>query len=109
MAAAKPLQLNKERRNMTFFRTLAAGLGALALSLSAQAAGGAKHAHVPEEGWPFAGPLGQLDQDSVQRGYQVYREVCASCHGMKLMSYRNLGEKGGPFYDRPIRTRMIIR
>lgn len=84
---------------MTFFRTLAAGLGALALTLSAQAAGGAKHAHGPEEGWPFAGPLGQLDQDSVQRGYQVYREVCASCHGMKLLSYRNLGEKGGPFYD----------
>ncbi len=88
---------------MTLFRTLAstlaAGLGALALTLSAQAAGGAKHAHAPEEGWPFAGPLGQLETDSVQRGYQVYREVCASCHGMKLLSYRNLGEKGGPFYD----------
>lgn len=84
---------------MTLFRTLAAGLGALALTLSAQAAGGAKHAHAPEEGWPFAGPLGQLDMDSVQRGYQVYREVCSSCHGMKLLSYRNLGEKGGPFYD----------
>ena len=84
---------------MNFFRILCAGLGAAALSLSAQAAGGAKHAHGPEGGWPFQGPVGQLDMPSVQRGYQVYREVCASCHGMKLLSYRNLGEKGGPFYD----------
>ncbi len=84
---------------MTFFRTLAAGFGALALGLSAQAAGGAKQAQAPEEGWTFTGPVGQLDMDSVQRGYQVYREVCSSCHGMKLLSYRNLGEKGGPYYD----------
>ncbi len=93
---------------MTVFRSIIAGLGALALTVSAHAAGGSKHAHAPHfttgegqevDGWPFAGPLGQLEQDSVQRGYQVYREVCASCHGMKLLSYRNLGEKGGPFYD----------
>lgn len=84
---------------MTLFRTLAAGIGAIALTLSAHAAGGAKHSHAPEEGWPFAGPVGQLETDSVQRGYQVYREACSSCHGMKLLSYRNLGEKGGPFYD----------
>jgi len=84
---------------MTIIRSLAAGLGALALTLSAHAAGGAAHPHEPEGGWEFAGPLGQLETDSVQRGYQVYREVCASCHGMKLLSYRNLGEEGGPFYD----------
>ncbi len=84
---------------MKFLRILSAGLGALALTVSAHAAGGAKHAHGPEDGWPFTGPVGQLDMPSVQRGYQVYREVCAACHGMKLMSYRNLGEKGGPFYD----------
>ncbi len=88
---------------MKIFRTLAAGLGALSLTLSlplaAHAAGGAKQANAPEQGWPFAGPVGQLDMDSVQRGYQVYREVCASCHGMEKLSYRNLGEKGGPFYS----------
>ncbi len=85
---------------MTIFRTVIAGLGALALGLTAHAAGGKKHAHAPEEGWSFAKmPAGQIDKESAQRGYQVYREVCASCHGMKLLSYRNLGEKGGPFYD----------
>lgn len=57
------------------------------------------HAHEPEGGWAFEGPLGELDMASVQRGYQVYREVCASCHSMRLMHYRNLGEPGGPFYD----------
>ncbi|MGB0261422.1 MAG: cytochrome c1, partial [Henriciella sp.] len=84
---------------MTFFRILNAVFAASALSLSAHAAGGAKHAHAPEDGWSFASPVGKLEMDSVQRGFQVYREVCASCHGMKLLSYRNLGEPGGPFYD----------
>ncbi len=85
---------------MKLFRPLLAGLGALALGLTAHAAGGAKHAHAPEGGWEFAKvPAGKLDKDSVQRGFQVYQEVCASCHSMKLLSYRNLGEKGGPFYS----------
>ena len=35
----------------------------------------------------------------MQRGYQVYTEVCASCHSMNLLSYRNLGEKGGPEFS----------
>ncbi|MEM5516686.1 cytochrome c1 [Henriciella sp. AS95] len=84
---------------MKFLRFISAGLGAAAIVASAHAAGGALHAHGPEEGWAFEGPLGELDMDSVQRGYQVYREVCSSCHSMRLMSYRNLGEPGGPFYD----------
>ncbi|MEE2878488.1 MAG: cytochrome c1 [Pseudomonadota bacterium] len=84
---------------MKFLRFISAGLGAVAIAASAHAAGGALHAHAPEGGWAFEGPLGELDMNSVQRGYQVYREVCASCHSMKLLSYRNLGEPGGPFYD----------
>lgn len=84
---------------MKTFRILAAGLAGLALAGLAHAAGGAKHADGPDGGWPFEGITGKYDQASVQRGYQVYKEVCSSCHGMKLLSYRNLGEKGGPFYD----------
>lgn len=49
--------------------------------------------------WSFEGPFGRFDKAQVQRGYKVYREVCSSCHSMDLMSYRNLGQKGGPFYD----------
>jgi ubiquinol-cytochrome c reductase cytochrome c1 subunit len=49
--------------------------------------------------WSFTGPLGKYDQAQLQRGYKVYREVCSACHSMNLMYFRNLGQKGGPFYD----------
>ena len=46
--------------------------------------------------WSFKGLFGKFDRGSLQRGYQVYTEVCSSCHSMKYLSYRNLAEKGGP-------------
>ena len=46
--------------------------------------------------WSFKGLFGKFDRSALQRGYQVYTEVCASCHSMKYVSYRNLAEKGGP-------------
>ena len=46
--------------------------------------------------WSFKGLFGKFDRASLQRGYQVYTEVCSSCHSMKYLSYRNLAEKGGP-------------
>ena len=46
--------------------------------------------------WSFKGLFGKFDRASLQRGYQVYTEVCSSCHSMKYLSYRNLSEKGGP-------------
>tara|TARA_X000000368_G_C22915870_1_gene660765 strand:+ start:161 stop:940 length:780 start_codon:yes stop_codon:yes gene_type:complete len=49
--------------------------------------------------WTFKGVTGTFDRASLQRGYQVYKEVCASCHSMQLLSYRNLGEKGGPEFS----------
>jgi ubiquinol-cytochrome c reductase cytochrome c1 subunit len=56
-------------------------------------------APLKEMHWSFEGPLGRFDQEQLQRGYKVYHDVCSSCHSMKLMSYRNLGQPGGPFYD----------
>ena len=49
--------------------------------------------------WSFKGLFGKFDRVSLQRGYQVYTEVCASCHSMKYLSYRNLAEKGGPEFS----------
>jgi len=49
--------------------------------------------------WSFKGVTGKFDRASLQRGYQVYNEVCASCHSMNLVSYRNLGEPGGPEFS----------
>jgi len=51
-------------------------------------------------GFSFETPVfGRFDQGALQRGYKVYAEVCSSCHSMKLMSYRNLCQQNGPFYD----------
>ena len=49
--------------------------------------------------WSFKGLFGKFDRASLQRGYQVYTEVCASCHSMKYLSYRNLAEPGGPEFS----------
>lgn len=46
--------------------------------------------------WSFKGLTGKFDRAALQRGYQVYKEVCSSCHSMQYLSYRNLGESGGP-------------
>ncbi len=46
--------------------------------------------------WSFKELTGKFDRASLQRGFQVYKEVCSSCHSMQYLSYRNLGEPGGP-------------
>ncbi|MEM7619337.1 MAG: cytochrome c1 [Pseudomonadota bacterium] len=54
---------------------------------------------VPKQSWTFNGFFGTYDKAQLQRGFQVYKEVCAACHGMKYLSYRNLGESGGPGFS----------
>ena len=49
--------------------------------------------------WSFKGPFGKFDRSALQRGYQVYTEVCSSCHSMKYLSYRNLVQSGGPEFS----------
>ena len=49
--------------------------------------------------WSFKGLTGKFDRASLQRGFQVYKEVCSSCHSMQYLSYRNLGELGGPEFS----------
>ena len=49
-----------------------------------------------ETDWTFKGLFGKYDRGALQRGYQVYTEVCAACHSMQYLSYRNLAEPGGP-------------
>ncbi len=49
--------------------------------------------------WSFDGIFGTFDRASLQRGYQVYQEVCAGCHSVQHLSYRNLSEKGGPEFS----------
>jgi len=49
--------------------------------------------------WSFKSFFGTFDRASLQRGYQVFNEVCSSCHSIKYLSYRNLTEKGGPEFS----------
>ena len=72
---------------------------ALGFAAAAQASFAATTQAEPKDvHWSFEGPFGRFDQEQLQRGYKVYHDVCSSCHAMHLMSYRNLGQVGGPFY-----------
>lgn len=48
----------------------------------------------PKQHWHHQGVFGTYDKASLQRGFQVYKQVCSACHGMKLLSYRNLAGLG---------------
>jgi ubiquinol-cytochrome c reductase cytochrome c1 subunit len=75
---------------MRIFLTAFAGL--FLISATAQAASDAKHPkHVD---WAFDGVFGTFDEQSVQRGLQVYREVCAACHGVSRIPFRELSRIG---------------
>ncbi len=50
--------------------------------------------HAPEAGFSFAGPFGKWDKQQLQRGYQVYKEVCAACHSIQYVAFRNLEQLG---------------
>ncbi len=68
---------------------------AIAISNSATAAP-AKGKPAELQEWSFAGIFGTYDTNQLQRGFQVFKEVCATCHGAKLLAFRNLTEPGGP-------------
>lgn len=53
-----------------------------------------EHAHSPEGGFSFEGALGTYDKRQLQRGLQVYKEVCAACHSLRLVSFRDLTALG---------------
>ncbi len=78
--------------------------GLMAGSVTARAQEGANPLPA-EQSWSFKGPFGRYDTAQLQRGYQVYREVCSNCHSMHFMSFRNLGDAGGPgFTDSQIKA-----
>jgi ubiquinol-cytochrome c reductase cytochrome c1 subunit len=52
------------------------------------------HLNTPPNGWPQAGVFGTFDRASLQRGFQVYKQVCSTCHSLKLLSYRDLSALG---------------
>jgi cytochrome c1 len=70
-----------------------------AASASAQAQLDTKRLPVKDVEFSFEGPFGTYDRASLQRGFQVYKEVCSACHGLNHIAFHNLDEAGGPGFD----------
>ena len=68
---------------------------ALGLGSAAQAAGGSS-GHVENIDFSFDGPFGGYDVNQLQRGLQIYTEVCAACHGLEYVALRTLADDSGP-------------
>ena len=91
-------------------RAMNATLAALALLLGAALAPAAAFAagdeiHIDRQTWSFGGLTGQYDTAQLQRGFQVYKDICANCHGLKRVRFRNLVEPGGPeFPEESVKT-----
>lgn len=77
---------------MTIKRSILVAAVALGFAAPAFAAGPA--IEYQAQNWSFNGPFGTFDRGELQRGYQVYKEVCAACHSMKYVAFRNLRDIG---------------
>ena len=70
------------------------GLAALAAAYSGTALAAGEGVELPKREWSFDGPFGTFDRAALQRGLQVYREVCAGCHSLKYIAVRDLAALG---------------
>ncbi|MFV0243437.1 MAG: cytochrome c1 [Qingshengfaniella sp.] len=80
---------------MTLKTLTLSAIAALAFSASAGLAAEGE-SHVRDVDFSFEGPFGRYDEHQLQRGLQVYTEVCAACHGLKFVPLRTLADEGGP-------------
>ncbi|HET6374986.1 MAG TPA: cytochrome c1 [Methylocella sp.] len=104
----RPIALSRKTAVLAYallWSLLAAG----AAGARAEETGGGGGAHEqprpPRQEWSFAGPFGHYDRAQLQRGFQVYREVCSNCHSLKLIAFRNLSDPGGPgFSESQVKT-----
>ena len=83
---------------MRSLKSLAIAVGLLAGFGAAPAGAAGEHDHaapkLPEVNFPFNGVLGHYDYAALQRGFGVYKQVCSNCHGLRLLSYRDLRQIG---------------
>jgi ubiquinol-cytochrome c reductase cytochrome c1 subunit len=78
----------------------AAAFGLMTAAASAQAVD--TKAEAPKEvTFSFDGPFGKFDRGALQRGFQVYKEVCSACHSLNHVAFHNLDEEGGPGFTEP--------
>lgn len=82
------------RNSLSALAMLVVSAGATSSLLAAEGQTPAK-----DIAFSFEGPFGTFDRAQLQRGYKVYKEVCANCHAMRLLSFRNLADHGGPEFS----------
>ena len=77
--------------------SLAFAVMATGFSTASLAAGDA--IKIDRQTWSFSGITGGYDSQQLQRGFGVYKEVCAACHGLSRIAFRNLAQPGGPEFN----------
>ncbi len=86
------------RRSLRWVARLVLCLALMSGSLGGGASGASAEEalppHSPPGGWPHEGAFGTYDRAALRRGLQVYRQVCAACHSLKYVAYRNLADLG---------------
>ncbi|WP_244430765.1 cytochrome c1 [Methylocystis sp. ATCC 49242] len=88
------------KRRLTFSLISGVALALAALAAPAHASDSPKHEEKPNrQEWSFAGVFGRYDKAQLRRGFKVYKEVCSSCHSIKMLAFRNLGQPGGPEFS----------
>ena len=93
-----------EDNDMISFKSisLAVAISAAAFSYAGSSALAQEAGHAPTphmEKWSFAGMFGTYDKAQLQRGFRVYREVCAACHSLSRLRIGNLADPGGPGFS----------
>jgi ubiquinol-cytochrome c reductase cytochrome c1 subunit len=89
--------LKKEDLIEMIRKTILTAFVAVGLAFGGTAAlAGEDGAGVTDYAFSFEGPFGKFDQAQLQRGLQVYTQVCAACHGLRQVAFRTLGDEGGP-------------
>lgn len=75
-------------------KTLVTAIAVAGFAIGAAQAAGGSSKELKSTSWDHSGPFGTYDRAALQRGLQVYNEVCASCHSLKYIAFRNLMEIG---------------
>ena len=78
------------------FKKLAASAFTAALLATSPALAAGGDGKIIDYDFSFEGPFGTYDRNQLQRGLQVFTEVCSSCHGLELVAFRNLSDANGP-------------
>ncbi|MDH3668289.1 MAG: cytochrome c1 [Paracoccaceae bacterium] len=66
--------------------------------LSGMATAAETEQHIEDVSFSYEGPFGKFDRFQLQRGFQVFHEVCSACHGLRYLSFRELGSETGPAF-----------